>query len=107
LDFKEKVLCHGDVQSKNIIFNYKTNKISWFIDFSDFRFSWRELDFCHFLNFPEDIFRKIIIKYLWFYDKEFVNTVKFLHKRELIYEILNDDIIENKWKYLEQKIEKF
>jgi thiamine kinase-like enzyme len=28
LDFKEKVLCHGDVQSKNIIFNYKTNKIS-------------------------------------------------------------------------------
>ncbi len=107
LNFEENVLVHTDIQAKNIIFDYKKNKISWIIDFSDCRISWKENDFVHFLDWGEDIFNKIIIKYLWYYDENFVNTIKFLHKKPLIFEIMNDDIYNNEFDYLYKKIINF
>lgn len=107
LDFKEKVLVHTDVQWKNIIFDYENNNISWIIDFTGCRLSGREQDFIHFLDLGEDIFRTIIIKYLWTYDENFVNTVKFLHKKPLIFEIMNDEIYNNDFETLLTKINNF
>lgn len=55
-------------------------------------------------NIIFDYDKNIIIKYLWFYDESFVKTVKFLNKKPLIFEIMNDDIYENDFDYLVKKI---
>ena len=107
LNFDNQVLVHTDIQEKNIIFNYSENKISWVIDFTDCRISWKEQDFVHFIDWWEKIFKKIIIKYFWFYNDKFVNIVKFLHKKPLIFEIMNDDIYENNLDDLLIKIKNF
>ncbi len=107
LNFKEKALVHTDIQAKNIIFDYQKNKISWIIDFSDCRLSWRENDFVHFLDWWEEIFENIIVKYLWFYDEDFVKTIKFLYKKTTIFEIMNDEIYKNNFNYLLEKIKNF
>lgn len=106
-DPPDKVFSHTDLQWKNLIYDQELQKISGIIDFSDSRFTSREIDFCHFLGWGDELFSMIIVKYLWYYDYDFVERVKFLHKRHLIFEILNDDIYVNQFDYLQEKLESF
>jgi len=104
LKFEKKSFIHSDVQWKNIIFDYNKNKINWFIDFSDCKVSWIEYDFCHFLKWWDEIFEKIVEKYFWKSNKKFSDRVKFLAKKEIIFEILNDEIFKKDFLKIENKI---
>ena len=98
---------HWDIQWKNLIYDKKTKTISWVIDFSDSRIWSIENDFCHFLDLGEEIFNKIIIEYRGFFDKEFSDRVFFLKRREIIFEIDNEEIFQNNFNYILAQLKRF
>lgn len=100
----EKVFVHGDLQAKNIIYDQKNDRIKWIIDFSDSRIASPELDFGHF--YGASSFEKIITKYRWFFDEEFADRVFFLARRNILFEITNDDIDKNR-EYIYDQLKKY
>lgn len=102
-----KAFVHTDIQWKNIIYDLEQNKISGIIDFTDSRIWWIELDFCHFAFRQDDVLEKMVTKYLWYFDKTFIERVEFLAKRSVIWEITNDEIYNEKFNYLIEQLHKY
>lgn len=107
LEFDNLALIHTDIKKENIIIDENDFNINWIIDFSNSRITWLEEEFIFFLDMWEEIFDEIIFKYLWKKDINFIDKVKFIYNKILIFEILNNEIFSNKFHYLEDKIKKF
>lgn len=92
---KKTVFVHGDLQPKNIIVNQ--DNIHGIIDFSDSRIGSPELDFCNMI-YNKKLINKAIETYIWHYDKEFYERVFFLARRDVIFQITNDNLYNNNFK---------
>jgi aminoglycoside phosphotransferase (APT) family kinase protein len=99
------VFVHWDLQPKNIIINLDNN-IKGIIDFSDSKIGSPELDFCHLLD-NNSLIKEAIEIYLWNYDKDFYERIFFLWRRDVIFEILNDDIYHNNFSAIVDNLEKY
>jgi len=102
-----KAFVHTDIQGKNIIYDPDQDKITGIIDFTDSRIWGIELDFCHFAFREDEVLEKMVTKYLWHLDNEFIKRIEFLAKRSVIWEITNDDIYNNKFSYLIDQLKKY
>lgn len=107
LKFQELSFVHTDIKKANIIINKTNFKVNWLIDFSNSRITWAEEDFVFFLEFWEEIFSEILRRYLWKSNTSFSEMVKFIAKKTLIFDILNDDFCLKKNPSLKYKIENF
>lgn len=107
LKFNNYAFIHTDMKKANIIMDDTNYTINWIIDFSNWRLTGIEEEFIFFLEFWEDIFNEIVKKYLWKLDNAFIERVKFIYKKLLIFEILNDNLYRNNFAYLKSKISTF
>lgn len=108
LQFSKLSFVHTDIKKANIIIDNTKFKINWLIDFSNSRITWIEEEFIFFfLEFWEEIFNEIIKQYLWKKDFSFSEKIKFISKKVLIFQILDDDLYFNNFSYLENKIKNF
>lgn len=97
---------HWDLQPKNIIVSY-TGKVEGIIDFSDSRIGSCELDFCHILDGSKYLCKKSIEMYLWNYNHSFFERVFFLSRRNVIFQIDNDDLYNNHFNEIYQSLNKY
>ncbi len=98
---------HTDIQGKNIIYNPETNKITGIIDFTDSRIGWIELDFCHFAFVNDVVLEKIVTLYFWCANPEYMERIRFLAKRSVLWEITNDDVYNARFEYVLDRLQMF
>lgn len=103
----KKAFVHNDLQPKNIIYDTSNNRISWIVDFTDSTIWWIELDFCHFYEKDEKLLKKIVKIYQWHEDKDFLERIFFLARREVVFEIENTELCKNKFNYIKSQLEKY
>lgn len=98
---------HTDIQGKNIIYDPKTNKITGIIDFTDSRIGWIELDFCHFAFVDDAVLEKIVTLYFGYPNPEYMERIRFLAKRSVLWEITNDDVYNGRFEYILERLHMF
>ncbi len=103
----KKAFVHADLQWKNIIYDRENNHIAGIIDFTDSTIWSIELDFCHFAFRDDNVLDKLLVYYMGKVDSDFVNRISFLAKRNIIWEITNDEVYHNSFPYLLEQLEKF
>lgn len=101
------VVVHTDLQGKNMLYDPETKRITGILDFTDARIGNAAVDFCHFFDLSPDLLRKLIEQYRGFRDQTFFNTVFFLTKRTVLFEIMNEKVFKEDTECMLKKLEKY